>query len=74
MSYIGPLTKNIVDACVNEFKKKETKDRVMKNLIDPVIIELFKRYSPYIASFILIHIVIIFLLIYIIYIVKKILI
>ena len=71
MSYIGPLTKDLLDACIKEVKKKETKDKIMKNLIDPVVNEFFQRYSVYISSFFLIHLIMIILLIYIIYIVKK---
>jgi len=71
MSYIGPLTKDILETCAKELKKKETKDKIMKNVIDPVVSEFFRRYSAYISCFMFIHIITILLLIYIIYILKK---
>lgn len=71
MSYIGPLTQNLLEVCTNEIKKKDTKEKIMKNLIEPVVNEFFKRYSVYVISFMLIHIITIILLIYIIYNLKK---
>lgn len=71
MSYIGPFTKDLLNTCANELKKKETKEKIMKNLIDPVVNEFFKRYSMYISCFMFIHMIIIILLIYIIYSIKK---
>lgn len=71
MSYIGPLTQDLLEACTKEIKKKETKEKIMKNLIDPLVNEFFKRYSMYVTCFMFIHIITIILLIYIIYIIKK---
>jgi len=71
MSYIGPVTKDIVELCIKEIKKKETKEKIMKNLVDPIIAELFKRYSKYIVLYFVIHLAIIVMLIYIIYLVRK---
>lgn len=71
MDYIGPLTKDILDTCTKELKKKETKDKIMKNVFDPIVNEFFRRYSAYISCFMFVHIITIILLIYIIYIIKK---
>lgn len=71
MSYIGPLTQDLLETCSKELKKKETKDKIMKNLIDPIVSEFFKRYSIYILCFMITHIITIVLLIYIIYSIKK---
>lgn len=71
MSYIGPLTQNLLEACSKELKKKETREKIMQNVFDPVANELFKKYSLYISCFMFIHLVIIILLIYIIYSIKK---
>jgi len=71
MSYIGPVTKELLDACSKELKKKEVKEKIMKNLIDPVVSEFFSRYYPYITCFMFIHMIIILLLIFIIYSIKK---
>jgi len=71
MSYIGPLTKDILDSCAKELKKKETRDKIMNFVIDPVVNEVFDKYSSYISCFMFIHMIIIVLLLYIIYSIKK---
>jgi len=71
MSYIGPVTKDIVELFVKEVKKKDTKEKIMKNLIDPIIAELFKNYSKYIVLFLISYLAIILMLIYIIFLVRK---
>jgi hypothetical protein len=71
MSYIGPITKDIIDTCSKELKKKEVREKIMKNLIDPVVAEIFSRYYPFITCFIFIHLITICMLVYLIYLVKK---
>lgn len=71
MSYIGPLTKDLIDTCAKELKRKETKDKIMKNVLDPLVNEIFRRYLSYISCFMFIHVITIILLIYIIYNLKK---
>ena len=70
MSYIGPWTQGIIEAFGSELKKKETKEKILKNLIEPVITEFFNRYYPFITCFMLVHFLTIGLLIYIIYLLK----
>ena len=65
-SYIGPLTKNVIESFTKELKKPTTKESIMKNIIDPIVKEIFKRYSPYITCFMFMHLIIICLMIYII--------
>lgn len=71
MSYFGPLTKNIFDICIKELKKKDTKEKIMSNLIDPLLSEFFNRYSLYIFSVVFIQILILVMLFYIIYTINK---
>lgn len=71
MSYIGPLTKDLLDTCAKELKKKGTKDKIMETVLDPIVNEIFRRYSAYISCFMFIHMITIILLIYIIYNLKK---
>lgn len=65
MSYIGPFTKEILDVSIKEFKKKEVRDKLQKNLIDPIFREISLKIKPYITVFVIIQLIIILLLIYI---------
>jgi len=71
MSYIGPLTKDLIETCAKELKKKENKDKIIANVFDPIINEIFSRYLSYISCFMFVHLITIILLIYIIYNLKK---
>lgn len=71
MAYAGPVTQGIIDACVKELRKTETKEKIMKNMIDPFVKGIFKRYSGFIALYFITHFIIIILLIYIAYSVRK---
>jgi hypothetical protein len=65
-SYIGPLTKNVIETFTKELKKPTTKESIMKNIVDPVVKEIMKRYAVYITCFMFMQLVIICLMIYII--------
>lgn len=65
--YIGPITKDIINALVIEFKKDENKNKISNNIINPVISELFKKIGKYYLVLVGLHIIIILLLVYIIY-------
>lgn len=71
MSYIGSLTKNIIETFSKEIKKKDNKEKIMSQIIDPIVNEFFARYSVHLTFYILLHITVILLLIYIIYNMKK---
>ena len=66
MSYIGPITQQLLDNCTKELGKSETKDKIIKNIIDPILNGLFRKYLSYILCFIIMQTMIIILLIYII--------
>jgi uncharacterized membrane protein len=66
MSYIGPLTQELINACIKEMKKKETRHRINKYIIDPVLSEVVSRTYPYAISHAIMQVIIIILLIYII--------
>lgn len=70
MSYIGPLTKEIIDTCIKELKKKETKLKINKYLIDPILKEVMFKTYPYALSHVFFQIIIIAMLIYIIFLLK----
>lgn len=71
MSYVGPLMKDLLDNISKEVKKKENKDKIINNIIDPLAHEVFKRYSVYIFCFVLLQIIMLVLLVYIACNVKK---
>lgn len=71
MSYIGPLTKDLIDIIVKEFKKKENKHKITTNIIDPVIKEVLNKFYPYFGLYLLVQILTIVLLVYIVLNVKK---
>lgn len=62
-TYIGPMTNAIIDGVTNEIKKKKTKEKIMRNIIDPLLKDLSVRYYPYFVSITIVMAVIIILLI-----------
>lgn len=46
-SLIGPTTDAIIKLIVKSIKRKKTKDKIMKNIIDPLLCDLSSRYYPY---------------------------
>ena len=66
MAYIGPMTQQLLDNCTKELNKTETKEKIMKHVIEPIMNGLFKKYLSYILCFIIMQMMIITLLIYII--------
>ena len=66
MSYIGPLTQELLNTFAREFKKKETKTKITRNIIDPLANEIAQRCYPYMFAHLTIQIAIILLLVYIV--------
>lgn len=64
---IGPLTSNILNSVIHEFKKKENKQRISSYIIKPIFEEIISQCYPYIFIYTLILMIIIILLIFIIY-------
>ncbi len=65
-TYIGPITNSIIDEFIKEIKRKKTKEKIMTNIIDPLLFDLSSRYYPYFMSIIIVLVIIIILLITII--------
>jgi hypothetical protein len=65
MSYIGPLTNELLNGVVNEIKRKDNKEKISKYVIDPIIYEIGVRITPYLIVGVLIHLIIVGLLIFI---------
>lgn len=67
MSYIGPITQNLLDTCIREFKKKDTKDKVEKLVFTPVMNRISEKIFYYFLFFMLSQIVIIILILILIF-------
>jgi hypothetical protein len=65
MSYLTPLTKDVMDVFLQELKKKETKNIIMKNVVQPIMDKVFEQTYFYIVMYFLFHLLILILLIYI---------
>ena len=65
MSKIGPWTSEIINTCVNEFRKPDNREKIAKNIIDPVASELLTRLRPYFAIHIIVQLLIILVLMYV---------
>jgi len=62
-SFIGPMTENLVNSFVNELKKKKNRDKVMKNIVEPILTNINERYFPHMMTLtVLIALIIILLL------------
>jgi hypothetical protein len=46
-TYIGPITQDILNACITEVKKPENKERISKHIIDPITYQIFKKVKLY---------------------------
>jgi len=62
-SYIGPITNSLIDGIIAEIKKKDVKEKIMKNIIDPLVADMASRYYPYFMMVIVILLIIIILLV-----------
>jgi hypothetical protein len=66
MSYIGPVTQNILSALAKEFEKKETNDKII-GIIKPIVSQVLAKYMVYVYMLVIVQLIIILMLIYIIY-------
>jgi hypothetical protein len=67
VGYIGPMTNSFLDKIIKELKKKKTRDKIVENIIDPVISDVIGRYYPYMVTISMVFLVIIILLCIILY-------
>ena len=63
LSHIGPLTNNLLDELIHEFKKKETKDKIFEGVINPLLRDISTRYYPYFILIIVVLVLTIILLV-----------
>jgi len=61
-SFIGPMTDNLVNSFVDEMKKKKNRDKIMKNVVEPILNDINNRYFPHMMILIILIVIVIVLL------------
>jgi hypothetical protein len=67
-TYIGPITDTIINQLSTEIQKKTTKDKIIKNILDPILSDIASRYYPHLLGVTVTLTIIIVLLLSILYI------
>lgn len=72
-TYIGPLTDGIIDSIIKEMKKKKTKDKIMRGIIDPLLCDLTSRYYRHLMTItgVLVFVIILLISILVLLVLKK---
>ena len=65
MSNIGPWTRDIINTCINEFKRPSNRTKITKNIIDPVANEILMKLCPYFVLHLIVQFLIIIVLIFV---------
>ena len=65
MSYVGPVTSSIIDASIEEIKKPANREKITKNIVNPIVKEISMKLLPYFATLLILQIAIVGLIIYI---------
>lgn len=63
MTFVGPITDTVIKSIIKEIKKKETREKIMTDICDPLLCDLTTRYYPYFMMMIVILLLIVILLI-----------
>lgn len=71
MESIGPITNAIIDALIAQLKKKEIRDKIYLDMIDPLIDNIICKYHSYFTLLVILLFVIILLLVIFIYYARK---
>lgn len=59
----GPITDELVDGFIKEFQRKKIKDKIVKNMIDPILCDIAEKYYPHVVTLMVILALMILLLI-----------
>ena len=65
-NYIGTITSNILDGFIKELKKDKIKEKIMSEIINPILTELSKKYYPYLISIGIMMFVLIIMVFYVV--------
>ena len=61
--YLGNITDNLIGTLTTQVKKKKNREKIMKNIIEPVLTDINKKYYPHYITIISLFIVMIIMLI-----------
>jgi hypothetical protein len=50
VNFIGPMTTKIINSFIKEIKKKKNKEKIMKNIIEPILNDINDRYYPHMLT------------------------
>ena len=48
--FIGPMTDGIINSFIDEVKKKKNKEKIMKNIIAPILDDINSKYYPHVIT------------------------
>jgi len=65
MSYIGPWTNDVLNACISEFQKPKTREKITTKIIDPIVKEISSKLLPYFATLLILQVFIVALVFYV---------
>lgn len=60
--FISPVTDGIINSFIDEIKKKRNKEKIMRNIIEPILNDINSKYYPHVITLIVFLSVIIILL------------
>ena len=63
MTTLGPISERIFRSMKDEMNKPDTRDMIIKNVIEPIIKDIAYKYYPYIATVIMTLLIIVILLV-----------
>ena len=61
---IGPITDTLIQKCANEINKKETKEKILNKIINPLLHDINVRFYKYYMLLLVNLIIIIILLLF----------
>lgn len=61
-SFLGPMTENLMNGFVDEIKKRKYREKIMKNVVDPILEDINNRYFPHMMTLLVLLALIIILL------------
>jgi hypothetical protein len=60
---VGSITDRVVDTASKHIKNKKNREKIMKNIIEPVLTDINKKYYPHYITLITLFIMMIIMLI-----------